>query len=127
MREVGFLGVVIGPESIKIEEEKMKGVLDWLTPKCVKDVQKFLGLTNYYCRFIQGFAFITRLLHNLVKKDQKWGWMEKQEEVFRELKEKFIKKLVLAVPDIDKKMRMEVDMLDYATGEVLFIECKNGR
>ena len=53
--------------------------------------------------------------------------MEKQEEVFRELKEKFIKKLVLAVPDIDKKMRMEVDMSDYATGEVLFIECKNGR
>jgi len=49
VREVGFLGVVMGPESIKIEEEKVKGVLDWLTPKCVKDVQKFLGLANYYC------------------------------------------------------------------------------
>ena len=43
-----FLGVVIGPEEIKMEEEKMKGVLDWLTPKCVKDIQKFLGLANYY-------------------------------------------------------------------------------
>ena len=39
----------MGPESIKIEEEKVKGVLDWLTPECVKDVQKFLGLANYYC------------------------------------------------------------------------------
>ena len=48
VREVGFLGVVIRPEGIKIEEEKMKGVLDWPTPKCVKDVQKFLGLVNYY-------------------------------------------------------------------------------
>jgi len=48
VREVGFLGVVIGLEGIKIEEEKVKGVLDWLTPKCVKDVQKFLGLVNYY-------------------------------------------------------------------------------
>jgi len=48
VREVGFLGVVIGPEGIKMEEEKMKGVLDWLTPKCIKDVQKFLGLANYY-------------------------------------------------------------------------------
>ena len=38
VREVGFLGVVIGPDGIKMEEEKMKGVLDWLTPKCVKDV-----------------------------------------------------------------------------------------
>ena len=48
IREVEFLGVVIGPDRIKMEEEKVKGVLDWLTPKCVKDVQKFLGLVNYY-------------------------------------------------------------------------------
>ena len=49
IREVGFLGVVIGLEGIKMEKEKMKGVLDWPTPKCIKDVQKFLGLANYYC------------------------------------------------------------------------------
>jgi len=48
VRKVGFLGVIIGPEGIKMEEEKVKGVLDWLTLKCVKDVQKFLGLANYY-------------------------------------------------------------------------------
>ena len=46
VRKVGFLGVIIGPEGIKMEEEKMKGVLEWPTPKCVKDVQKFLGLVN---------------------------------------------------------------------------------
>ena len=49
VREVGFLGVVIGLEEIKMEKEKVKGVLEWLIPKCVKDVQKFLGLANYYC------------------------------------------------------------------------------
>jgi len=49
MKEVGFLGMVMGPEGIKIEEEKVKGVLDWPTPKCVKDIQKFLRLANYYC------------------------------------------------------------------------------
>jgi len=48
VREVGFLGVVIGLEGIKMEEEKVKGVLKWPTLKCVKDVQKFLGLANYY-------------------------------------------------------------------------------
>jgi len=48
VREVGFLRVVIEPEGIKMEKEKVKGLLDWLTPKCVKDVQKFLGLANYY-------------------------------------------------------------------------------
>ena len=48
VKKVGFLGVIIGPEGIKMEEEKVKGVLEWLTPKYVKDMQKFLGLVNYY-------------------------------------------------------------------------------
>jgi len=71
VREVRFLGVVIGPERIKIEKEKVKGVLEWLTPKCVKDVQKFLGLANYYHQFIKGFALIARPLHDMVKKNKK--------------------------------------------------------
>jgi len=45
---VGFLGVVIELEGIKMKEEKMKGVLDWLTLKGVKNIQKFLKLANYY-------------------------------------------------------------------------------
>ena len=47
-REVGFLEVVIKLERIKIEEKKIKEVLDWLTPKGVKDIQKSLELANYY-------------------------------------------------------------------------------
>jgi len=63
--------VVIRPVGIKMEEEKVKGVLDWPTPKCVKDVQKFLGLANYYHQFIEGFASIARPLHDMIKKDKK--------------------------------------------------------
>ena len=55
-----------------MEEEKVKSVLDWPQLKCVKDVQKFLELMNYYCRFIQDFASIARPLHDMVKKNQKW-------------------------------------------------------
>jgi len=69
VREVRFLGVVIREDGIKMEEEKVKGVLDWPTPKCVKDIQKFLGLANYYRRFIEGFVFIARPLHDMVKKN----------------------------------------------------------
>jgi len=72
VREVGFLGVVIGPKGIRMEEEKVKGMLDWLMPKYVKNIQKFLGLANYYHQFIEGFTFIAKPLHDLVKKDQKW-------------------------------------------------------
>jgi len=62
---------VIGLEGIKMEERKVKGVLDWLTPKGVKDIQKFLGLVNYYWWFIKYFTVIARPLHELVKEDQK--------------------------------------------------------
>jgi len=73
VKEVGFLGVVIGLEEIKMEEEKVKEVLDWLALKEVKDIQKFLELANYYQQFIKYFMTIARQLHNLVKikKDQK--------------------------------------------------------
>jgi len=69
--EIDFLGVVIRPERIRTEKEKVKAVLDWLVPKLVKDVQKFLKLANYYRRFIKRFAKIARSLHKLTKKKQK--------------------------------------------------------
>jgi len=56
VRKIGFLGVVIGPNGIEMEKEKMEGVLSWPEPKNVKDVRKFLGLANYYKRFIKDFA-----------------------------------------------------------------------
>ena len=125
VREVEFLGVVIGLERIKMEKGKVKGVLEWSTPKCVKNVQKFLELANYYRQFIEGFALIARPLHDLVKKDKKWEWAEKEERAFGELKRRFTEELVLAAPDLDKKMQMEVDASDYATGGVLSIECED--
>ena len=77
VKEVGFLGVVIGLERIKMEKVKVKDVLDWPTSKEVKDIQKFLELVNYYCQFIKYFAAIARPLYDMVKKDQKWEWTEK--------------------------------------------------
>jgi len=56
VRKIEFLGVVIGPNGIEIEKEKVDGVLIWPEPKNIKDVRKFLGLTNYYWRFIKDFA-----------------------------------------------------------------------
>jgi len=67
VEEVEFLEVVIGLE------------------------QKFLGLTSYYRQFVKDFSYIAKLLHDLVKKDQKWNWMKRQKKIFRELKERFQK------------------------------------
>jgi len=48
VREIDFLGLVMGSGGIKMQEEKVMGVLEWPRPKTVKEVQKFLGLANYY-------------------------------------------------------------------------------
>ena len=56
VRKIGFLGVVIEPKGIEMEEEKVNRVLSWPEPKNVKDIRKFLGLANYYRRFIKDFA-----------------------------------------------------------------------
>jgi len=56
VRKIRFLGVVIGPSGIEIEKKKVDGVLSWPEPRNMKDVRKFLGLANYYRRFIKDFA-----------------------------------------------------------------------
>ena len=61
----------------------------------------------------------------MIRKNQEWEWIKRQKKTFKELKEKFTKEPVLAAPDLDKEMRMEVDMSDYAIGGVLFIEYKD--
>ena len=48
VREVGFLGVIIDEDGVRMEKEKVQEVIEWLVPKSMKDVQKFLRLANYY-------------------------------------------------------------------------------
>jgi len=52
VRKIGFLGIIIGSNRIEMEKEKVDEVLSWSEPKNIKDVRKFLGLANYYRRFI---------------------------------------------------------------------------
>ena len=65
------------------------------------------------------------MLHDTIKKDKRWKWTEKQKRAFGELKRRFTEELVLAAPDLDKKMRIEVNVSDYVTGGVLSMECKD--
>ena len=70
-RKIRFLGVVIGPNGIEMEVEKVDRVLSWPQPKNIKDVRKFLGLANYYRRFIKDSARVARPMNVLTRKDKK--------------------------------------------------------
>jgi len=56
VQKVNFLGVVIDKEKIEIEEDKVAGVLNWPIPKMVRNIRKFMGLANYYRRFVKDFV-----------------------------------------------------------------------
>jgi len=96
-------------------------------PKSVKDVQKFLGLANYYRRFVKDFAKIAKPLHEMMRKENKWSWGERQQKAFEELKERFTTEPVLVTPDLDKEMRVEADASDFAMGGVLSMKCRDER
>ena len=125
VREIEFLEVVIGPKGVEMQKKKVEGVLNWSVPPNIKEVQKFLGLANYYWQFIKDFARVAALLYLLVRKEEKWKWEKEQEKVFQDMKKASISEPVLAVLDLDRKMWVKADALDYVIGGVLSVKCKN--
>ena len=85
-KEIEFLGRYIMEEGVKMDEVKVKVIAEWPVPKKVKDVQSFLGLVNFYRRFIEQFSKIVTLLSKLIRKDQPWEWMDQQQNAFDTLK-----------------------------------------
>ena len=119
--EVDFLGMIVGKDGIKMDQEKVKAILDWPAPSNIKGVRSFLGLANFYRRFIQDYAQVARPLNDLIKKDVIFEWKEAQQQAFDMFKEKFTTAPVLAYPDNDCQFCLECDASNYATGAVLSI------
>jgi hypothetical protein len=67
--EIKFLGFLVSDQGLAPNPDKIQLIQEWPTPACVKDVQSFLGIANYYRKFIEGFSGIAGSLTNLIKKD----------------------------------------------------------
>ena len=90
-----FLGFVITPDGIKMDESKVQVIQDWLMPWKVKDVQSFLGFTNFYHQFIANYLDMSIPLNQLTHKGVKWNWSPTCQEVFKLLKDAFLSAPVL--------------------------------
>ena len=118
-KEVNFLGHIIGNGQLKMDPKKVKAIDEWEAPRSVSELRSFLGLANYYRRFIQGYSKIAAPLTEMLKKDHVWEWLPNREEAFNKLKEAVTREPVLVLPDISKPFEVETDASDFALGGVL--------
>uniref|UniRef100_A0A0W0FQH5 Reverse transcriptase domain-containing protein n=1 Tax=Moniliophthora roreri TaxID=221103 RepID=A0A0W0FQH5_MONRR len=121
-----FLGMVITPGHISMDETKLARIKDWEAPKTVKGVRSFLGFANFYCKFIGKYIELAQPLHELTKKDAKFEWMKIRDIAFNVLKMKFLQRLILQMPDDEKPFIIKADALKWATGAVLKQQGSNG-
>ena len=80
--QVEFLGYIIGTHGIKMDQVKVKAVLEWPTPTTVKEVQAFIGFANFYRRFIAGYSKVAQPLTELTRKDLTFEWTSMAEIAF---------------------------------------------
>jgi len=102
-----------------MDEEKLSGVLEWPVPTKVKQVQAFLGFANFYHRFIENFAKMSKPFSNLTKKDCTWNWGVEQQNAFEALKKAFTMAPVLRIPNDEDPFKLSTNTSDFATGAVL--------
>ena len=105
---------------------KIQGIMEWPTPKTVKDVQSFLGFCNFYRAFIKDFSNTARPLDNLTCKNEPWNRSEQCNTAFNRLKEMCGQYPVLRTPDWSKQFLMDTDTSGYALGVVISQEFEDG-
>jgi hypothetical protein len=121
--EVDFLGHRITQEGLKMDDHKVKAIVDWEPPKLVPALRSFLGLASYYHKFIKNFVKITVPLINLLKKSVViYEWEGACNEAFETLKGILVKAPVLKLLDFDKDFEIHSDAFDFAIGGVLMQE-----
>ncbi|XP_020101642.1 uncharacterized protein LOC109719402 [Ananas comosus] len=117
--EVHFLGHWIGQGLIRMDQRKVRAICEWETPTTVSELRSFLGLVNYYRRFIAGYSARAAPLTDLLKKNHSWVWTSQCAEAFEDLKRAVTEDPVLRLPDCSRTFEVHTDASDFAIGGVL--------
>ena len=124
VKEVKYLGVIISTTGLQIDQSKVNTIQKWKIPRCVKDVQSFLGFANFYRRFIASYLEIAApltALTKIVKKSFMFPWNPKRPEqkAFETFMHAFTTAPVLAYFNPDLETWVESDALDYVIAVML--------
>jgi len=118
---VEYLGYILSPSGLTMSNNNVKIIQDWPEPKKVKNIQFFLGFTNFYCWFIFNYSNIVIPLIYLTQKDIPWKFDSSCCEAFNSLKKAFISAPILTHWIPNAQLIMETDTLDYALTAILSI------
>ena len=116
---VEYLGHYISADGIEVDDKKVQAIKDWITPANLTELRSFLGLANYYRRFVKQFSTIAAPLTELLQKNVPYLWKKEQEDAFQALKERLTTAPVLLIPDPEKPFIVTTDASDIAIGAVL--------
>jgi hypothetical protein len=119
-QNIKFLGHIVGAAGVQVDGSKITVVKDWPVPQSVADVRSFLGLCNYFRKFVQGFSKLARPLTLLTSAKATWHWGEAEQQCFEGLKAALVSAPVLHMPDMDKEFSVVADASDFGLGAVLF-------
>ena len=119
VQEIIYLAHRINSFGIKIDDSKYQAIETYPVPKNVKNVRAFLGMAQFYRRYIKSFATIALPLNKLLRKDTKFVWTEECQVAFETLKRALVTAPVLAFPQFDKPFILAVDASDEYIGYVL--------
>jgi len=122
---VEYLGYILSPSGLTMSDDKVKIIQDWPEPKKVKDIQSFLGFTNFYRQFIFNYLDIVILLTHLTQKDIPWKFDSSCKDAFNSLKKAFTSAPILTHWIPDAQLIVETDALDYALAAILSIVNEN--
>ncbi len=121
MLEMEYLGVIISEGSIHMDPVKIQGIAEWPVPTKKQQLQSFLGFTNFYQHFINGYSKVIKPMTQLTGNDP-WKWGAVQEGTFEELKRLLAEEVVLAIPMEGGKFCVEADASEGTIGTVLLQE-----
>lgn len=127
LRELKYLGFIIGDGCIKVDQDKISGIVNFPEPKTVRQLRRFLGMAGWYRRFIMNFSSIAAPLTDLISTKVKLAWNSDAQSAFEKLKFALSTAPLLSHPNFDKRFYIQCDASMYGIGSVLFQLSEDGK
>ncbi|UYV67393.1 hypothetical protein LAZ67_5000448, partial [Cordylochernes scorpioides] len=125
-KTITVLGHEVSENGIRPDQEKIRAVRDFATPRSLKEVRSFLGLSSYYRRFIPNYAHVAQPLNDLLKKDSAFNWNQEEQNAFEALKSALISEPALGHFDYSSPTEIHTDASNYGIGAVL-VQIQKGK